>query len=65
MSGDQIEYVITVEVSPPGHKGSMWIKLGCNSKVQQNETSKAAVDRVSKLVEDNLDRKVTDLMSQR
>ena len=56
-AGDFIEYGITVELQPqPGQKA--WVKFGTTSQVRDGETTRDAVDRIAKFVEDGLDERI-------
>lgn len=60
MTGDTIEYSITMEVSPS--KGSKaWLKFGTTSTVRDGETTEQARLRVCRYVEENLDKRLDEL----
>lgn len=59
--GDQIEYSLSVEVRGP--RGSVWVKFGTTSAVQSGESESSALDRVSKLVEGTIARKIEGIQA--
>lgn len=57
---DDIEYSITMEVSPSAGRKA-WIKVGTRSSVRGGETTDDARDRVFNWVEEQLDRRIDEL----
>jgi hypothetical protein len=57
---DEIEYSVTMEVSPSrGQKA--WIKVSTRSSVRAGETTDQAKERVYRFVDDELDRRIDEL----
>lgn len=59
-TGDTFEYSLTVEVSPRrGQKA--WLKVGTTSSVREAESTEQAVQRITRFVEDEMDKRFDEL----
>lgn len=57
---DNIEYGLTVEVSP-GRGQKAWVKFGVNASIREGETTREARNRIVEFVNDEIDRRIEEL----